>query len=657
MMSISRGARACAAALALSVAAPAGAQTVENKAALSNQNTSTIANCAAGVTKCLHPATFSALFANIIASMATLVETNVFHAPQVVALDGSGYPAPQGGTIIQEAQADGVVARHEIDAFGAATHFTGVRWDGTFTSPVGVASGAEVVAYNGWAYNGVAVIGPIAGLRLYAAEALSSGHQGSSACLATTPIGATAQVNSGCQGPDGGWTIGAPTGGDLGTGSLNAPAVYQNGVKAAASGANTDITSLGDLTTPLPVAEGGTGAAVAGAAAAHNIGAAASGANTDITSLGGLTTPLSVGQGGTGSTTASGALANLGGAPLASPNLTGAPTAPTQTTGDASTKLATDAFVQNTIGALQIGVGFRNRLINGDFRISLYNGASSFSTGVTAGTYGAPDRWYVSATGAALTAQQVAGDAPNLYALHIAGAASNTGFAFGQRIQAADIYDQEGLTDTLQIRARCSIITTLNWAAYYPGSTDTWSSRTSVASGSWTITASYANYNTNIALTSAIEAGLEIEFSVGATPSGTCDFENAQLEPGSTATTFERRPLAVEAGLVSWFHQRNVATAAYSSFGLGVAATTSTANINLNYSRMRIPPTITQSNAYVNQAGASMAAVTSIPTVYAGPVSATLNVSVSGTPLTAGTPLFLQANNNGAAYIDYNSEL
>jgi len=41
------------------------------------------------------------------------------------------------------------------------------------------------------------------------------------------------------------------------------------------------------------------------------------------------------------------ALSNLGGAPLASPALTGSPTAPTQTAADNSTKIATDAFVKN----------------------------------------------------------------------------------------------------------------------------------------------------------------------------------------------------------------------------------------------------------------------------------------------------------------------
>jgi hypothetical protein len=50
----------------------------------------------------------------------------------------------------------------------------------------------------------------------------------------------------------------------------------------------------------LPVASGGTGSTTAGAARTA-LSAAASGANSDITSLTGLTTPLTTAQGGTGS--------------------------------------------------------------------------------------------------------------------------------------------------------------------------------------------------------------------------------------------------------------------------------------------------------------------------------------------------------------------
>ncbi|MDY3551393.1 hypothetical protein R5W24_000469 [Gemmata sp. JC717] len=46
------------------------------------------------------------------------------------------------------------------------------------------------------------------------------------------------------------------------------------------------------------------------------------------------------------------ALSNLGGAPLASPALTGNPTAPTQSPGNSSTRLATTAFVQAAVSGL-----------------------------------------------------------------------------------------------------------------------------------------------------------------------------------------------------------------------------------------------------------------------------------------------------------------
>jgi hypothetical protein len=91
-------------------------------------------------------------------------------------------------------------------------------------------------------------------------------------------------------------------------------------ISAAKSGANSDITSLTGLTTPLSTAQGGTGAGVltgyryangSGADTASTtipysalIGVASSGANSNITSLTGLTTALPVNEGGTGAATA-----------------------------------------------------------------------------------------------------------------------------------------------------------------------------------------------------------------------------------------------------------------------------------------------------------------------------------------------------------------
>jgi len=113
----------------------------------------------------------------------------------------------------------------------------------------------------------------------------------------------------------------------------------------ASSGANSDITSLSGLTTPLSVAQGGTGA-TSNAATAF----ALKGANSDITSLTacttitGLTTPLSVAQGGTGAATLTGVIKGNG---------TSAITAATAGTdyvapGTATTFTATQTFTGST---------------------------------------------------------------------------------------------------------------------------------------------------------------------------------------------------------------------------------------------------------------------------------------------------------------------
>jgi hypothetical protein len=59
------------------------------------------------------------------------------------------------------------------------------------------------------------------------------------------------------------------------------------------------VALASDVSGALPVANGGTAATTAAGARA-SLGAAASGANTDITSLSGMTTPLAATQGGTG---------------------------------------------------------------------------------------------------------------------------------------------------------------------------------------------------------------------------------------------------------------------------------------------------------------------------------------------------------------------
>lgn len=91
-------------------------------------------------------------------------------------------------------------------------------------------------------------------------------------------------------------------------------------------------------------------------------------------------------------------------APLASPVFTGTPVAPTAAYGDATTQLATDAFVQAAITPLTNDVG-RNKLHNPLFNVNQRGGATYTTNGYTV------DRWALSFNGGTSTISTGTSDA------------------------------------------------------------------------------------------------------------------------------------------------------------------------------------------------------------------------------------------------------
>ena len=126
--------------------------------------------------------------------------------------------------------------------------------------------------------------------------------------------------------------------------------------------------------TDLSVANGGTGASVASTARA-NLGAAASGANSDITSLSGLTTALSVAQGGTGTTnggiTATGNITTTGAITAGSPLTIKSSDPYIQWQNASATRLA---YIQHST----------NLVYNADTGIHVFNQDVGIGTGTTA---------------------------------------------------------------------------------------------------------------------------------------------------------------------------------------------------------------------------------------------------------------------------------
>jgi hypothetical protein len=184
----------------------------------------------------------------------------------------------------------------------------------------------------------------------------------------------------------------------------------------------------------------------------------------------------------------------------------------------------------------------KNRLVNGSFAIDQRNaGASQTFTAAAAVAY-TVDRWYGSCTGANITGQRVAGTSPNQYAYKFTGAASNTGTLFGQRIESFNTYDLISTTVTGSVTLKSSSITSVTWTAYYANSSDTFSSKTQIATGTLTINSTATRYSFSFDAGANAGNGIAIEFTTGAlTATNTLQYENAQLEIGTSATPFERR--------------------------------------------------------------------------------------------------------------------
>lgn len=198
--------------------------------------------------------------------------------------------------------------------------------------------------------------------------------------------------------------------------------------------------------------------------------------------------------------------------------------------------------------------GFRNRIINGDMRIDQRNaGATQTFTAAAALAYSV-DRFYGYCTGANVTGARVAGTAPNEFVYRYTGAASVTAIGFGTRLEATNTTDLAGSTATLSVQLANSLLTSVTWTAYYATTADAFGTlasptRTQIATGTFTVTSTLTTYSAQISVPSAATTGIEIVFTVGAQISGTWTIDNVQLEAGSTATEFERRPIGTELAL------------------------------------------------------------------------------------------------------------
>jgi hypothetical protein len=343
-------------------------------------------------------------------------------------------------------------------------------------------------------------------------------------------------------------------------------------------------------------------------------------------------------------------------------------------------------------GASDYSGTFRNKIINGDMRIDQRNAGASVTS---PNGYQTIDRWkFYIASGSKFNAQQVT-DAPAGFtnSLKLTSSSSYTlgSTDFFSLVQAIEGYNtadwafgtSSAKTLALSFWVKSSLtgvfggnignsarnrqyyftytISSANTWTYVslsiPGdTTGTWATdntvglllefglgagtSVSVASGSWTTSGAYS-------VTGAV--------SLVSTNAATLQFTGVQLETGSSATAFERRPFGMELQLCQRYYIKWLANSTNAGFGMGRGDGSSVPLCVITYpTQMRTNPTLTQFNTLINTP--TSYTVSGISSTSMGTSSALVAPQMASGTVTSGFACAWIANAS-TAYIELSAEL
>jgi hypothetical protein len=318
--------------------------------------------------------------------------------------------------------------------------------------------------------------------------------------------------------------------------------------------------------------------------------------------------------------------------------------------------------------------GFRNRLINGDMRIDQRNaGASVTATVLSLATY-VLDRWgYLVNSASRMSIQQNAGAVTppvgftNYLGVTSLGAytlGSGEQFSLQQNIEGFNVTDlgwgtanaqavtlsfwvRSSLTGTFSVVLKNSAANRSYPAAYTINSANTWEQKTITVpgdtAGTWVTNNGlgirlYISVGSGSSLngTSGAWSGSDLyaatgQVSVVGTSGATFYITGVQLEAGSVATPFERRPYGTELALCQRYYQ-NIDRGLFIPSAIYDAAGRSIGTVFLPVS-MRAAPVIgnvsTSTLRYTGTDGSPLN-TTSIVVSYAYPNAVAFNFTVSG---------------------------
>jgi hypothetical protein len=338
---------------------------------------------------------------------------------------------------------------------------------------------------------------------------------------------------------------------------------------------------------------------------------------------------------------------------------------------------------------------FKNRIINGDMRIDQRNaGASATNTGAT--TYYL-DRWVsLGTTSAGQFSVQQDSDAPagfsNSAKITVttidSSLAASDRYTWMQRLEGYTVSDFDfgkasAKTITLSFYVRSSVTGTFGAGIQnstadrsYPfnytiSSADTWEYKTVTIPGDTTGTWPTDNSRSLVVLW-ALGVGSDREGTANtwaagnfystsgssnlmATLDATWYITGVQLEVGSVATPFERRPYGTELMLCQRYYAK-ITGAADAAIGSGSSTATDIASVYVKYpTTMRSGPTISQSSTKISDARTYSRSVTSLNATFVSTDSARVDVNTASGMSVDRPALFQFDGANG--FIAFSSEL
>jgi hypothetical protein len=318
---------------------------------------------------------------------------------------------------------------------------------------------------------------------------------------------------------------------------------------------------------------------------------------------------------------------------------------------------------------LPAGLGFRNVLINGDFKVWQRTTSSAITAASTTSYYA--DRWacYRGVTGSTIS-RQTAGLEGFQYCARLQRDSGNTAtnsINIYQSLETVNSIPLAGKTVTISWYARAGA--NFSGSAMLVGINTGTGTDQNIYTGytgnlvaldtTQAITTTWTRYTkTAILSSSATEVGLFFAYN----PTGTAgandyvEITGVQLEQNYQPTPFEQRPIGIELALCQRYYYRMSDGGIYAGFAVGYARDTSTATCLVRHPvRMRVKPTsVENSTIALTCRGISGVAISSISYYDGSSDAAMLDVTASG--LTQFR-MYDLSNNGTAGYLGFSAEL